>query len=282
MPTACRSCNHTRNANMQRRAFASLALSVLPLGGSWAQARERIGVLMLHGKNPGSPKNPQYAPVKAAMEKQGWLVSLPDMPWSRDRYLQGNWDGAMAEVAQHVRVLQDQGATRIVLWGHSMGVPAAMSHAARGGAAHDLVLIAPGHIPRGYFTAPQLAPVRESIESARAMVAAGKGDETARFNDINQGRQQPVITTASNFLSYFDPESDADMGVTAPKLPANLPVLTAIGQGDPLFKYVREYYVNKLPSHPKTQLIEVSGGHIDTPQVALDQYIAWIAQAITA
>ena len=112
-------------------------------GAGWAQDAGKIGVLMLHGKNPGGPQSPQYAPVKAAMEKQGWLVLLPDMPWSRNRYLQGHWDGAMAEIAQHVKTLQDKGATRIVLMGHSMGVPAAMSHAARGGTAHALVLLAP-------------------------------------------------------------------------------------------------------------------------------------------
>ncbi len=265
---------------MQRRSFASLAL--LPLFARPALAAERIGVLMLHGKNPGGPGSPQYAPVKAAMEKQGWLVSLPDMPWSRNRYLQGHWDGAMAEIAQHVKTLQDQGATRIVLWGHSMGVPAAMSHAARGGTAHALVLLAPGHVPQGYFTSPSLTPVRDSIVTARELVAAGKGDESQRFLDINQGRQQPVVTTAKNFLSYFDPESDADMGVTAPKLPPGLPVLTAVGEKDPLFTRVRAYYVDKLPTNPKTQLLEVPGGHLDTPQVALDQVMQWIPQAVGA
>ncbi|MBU7575873.1 MAG: alpha/beta hydrolase [Hydrogenophaga sp.] len=265
---------------MKRRSFASLAL--FPLFARPALAAERIGVLMLHGKNPGGPASPQYAPVKAAMEKQGWLVSLPDMPWSRNRYLQGHWDGAMAEIAQHVKALQDQGATRIVLMGHSMGVPAAMSHAARGGTAHALVLLAPGHVPQGYFTSPSLTPVRDSIHTARELVAAGKGEESQRFLDINQGRQQPVVTTAKNFLSYFDPESDADMGVTAPKLPPSLPVLTAVGEKDPLFTRVRAYYVDKLPTNPKTQLLEVPGGHLDTPQVALDQVMQWIPQAVGA
>jgi pimeloyl-ACP methyl ester carboxylesterase len=265
---------------MKRRSFASIAL--LPLFARPALAAERIGVLMLHGKNPGGPASPQYGPVKTAMEKQGWLVSLPDMPWSRNRYLQGHWDGAMAEIAQHVKALQDQGATRIVLMGHSMGVPAAMSHAARGGTAHALVLLAPGHVPQGYFTLPSLTAVRDSITTARELVATGKGDESQRFMDINQGRQQPVITTAKNFLSYFDPESDADMGVTAPKLPPGLPVLTAVGEKDPLFTRVRAYYVDKLPANPKTRLLEVSGGHLDTPQVALDQVMQWVPQAIGA
>lgn len=266
---------------MKRRSLNALALLSLAIPPQ-AFAAERIGVLMLHGKNPGSPSSPQYAEVRTAMERKGWLVALPDMPWSRNRYLQGHWDGAMAEIAQHVKALQDQGATRIVLMGHSMGVPAAMSHAARGGVAHALVLLAPGHIPQGYFTSPQLAPVGESIRAARTLVAEGKGDTNERFMDINQGRQQPVVTSAKNFLSYFDPDSDADMGVTAPKLPASLPVFTAIGEKDPLARSVRRYYVDKLPAHPLTQFHEVSGGHLDTPGVALAQVLEWIPKAVAA
>jgi pimeloyl-ACP methyl ester carboxylesterase len=266
---------------VKRRSLNTLALLSLTIPRS-AFAAERIGVLILHGKNPGSPSSPQYAPVSTAMERNGWLVAMPDMPWSRNRYLQGHWDGAMAEIAQHVKALQDKGATRIVLLGHSMGVPAAMSHAARGGVAHALVLLAPGHVPQSYFTATQLSAVRDSIQTARTMVAEGKGDSSERFIDINQGRQLPVVTSAKNFLSYFDPESDADMGVTAPKLPAGLPVFTAIGEKDPLARSVRRYYVDKLPTHSMTQFHEVSGGHLDTPQVALEQVLAWIPKAVAA
>ena len=266
---------------MKRRSLNALALLSLTL--PWpAFAAERIGVLMLHGKNPGSPSSPQYAPVRSALDGKGWLVAMPDMPWSRNRYLQGHWDDAMAEIAQHVKGLQDKGATRIVLMGHSMGVPAAMGHAARGGVAHALVLLAPGHVPQGYFNAPHLSAVGDSIRTARKLVQDGKGDASERFIDINQGRQQAVVTTARNFLSYFDPESDADMGVTAPKLPASLPVFTAIGEKDPLAKNVRRYYVDKLPTHPLTQFHEVPGGHLDTPQVALARVLDWIPKATAA
>ncbi len=268
---------------MQRRQFSLLCgLTLTAPLTTHASTDARIGVLMLHGKNPGSNQDPNFGQLKARLEREGWLVVFPDMPWSRRRYLEGHWDQAMAEIAGHVKTLQDQGATRIVLMGHSMGCPAAMSHAARGGVAHGLVLLAPGHVPRGYYTVPRLKPVRESIDEARALVAAGKGDETQSFNDINQGRQQPVIATPKNFLSYFDPDSDADMGVTAPRIPAGVPVLTAIGEGDPLFKGVRSYFVDKLPANPNSQLLEVRGGHLDTPREASEQIVAWIRKSVTA
>lgn len=263
--------------NMLRRKLIPLFVLVMTLAAScWAQSSPKVGVLMLHGKSPGSSQDPNFNLLKVALEKQAWDVLLPEMPWSKSRYLQGNWDQSMAEIADHVKKLKLNGAQKIILVGHSMGVPASMSHAARGGAVDALVLLAPGHIPRGYYTFPNLKAVRESIDDARAKVAAGKGDETERFNDINQGRLQVLVATPRNYLSFFDPESDADMGVTAPRIPARVPVLTVIGDKDPLFQGVRGYYVNKLPNNPKTQLLEIAAGHLDTPKVATDQVIAWI------
>lgn len=242
-------------------------------------SQERIGILMLHGKSPGNPQDPNFSPLKSRFEGEGWLVRLPEMPWSRGRYLEGNWDQAMQEVAGHVRALREQGATRIVLMGHSMGVPAALSHAVRGGDVQALVLLAPGHVPQLYSTLPGLAPVRESLDKARELVAAGKGGERERFIDINQGRQQPLITTAGNFLSYFDPASDAEMSVTAPRLPATLPVFTAVGEKDPLFGRMRAYLLDRLPANPRNRYLEVPGGHLETPRAAYDAMVAWVKAA---
>jgi pimeloyl-ACP methyl ester carboxylesterase len=271
---------------MQRRHFSlssissilaigciTLAAVVAPLT---AAAQQRIGVLMLHGKNPGNNQDPNFSPLKATFEREGWVVALPDMPWSRGRYLEGNWDKAMAEMAAHIKTLRDQGATKIVVVGHSMGAPAALSHAARGGDASALVLLAPGHVPELYYTVPSLKVVHDSIDEARALVAAGKGDSRERFSDINQGRQQNVITTAKDYLSYFDPTLDAEMSVTAPRVPATTAVMTVIGEKDPLFRRIKAYFVDKLPANPKNKYLEIPGGHLETPRVASDEMIKWI------
>ena len=272
--------SHSQADLDRRRAFLVGATFVLGTSQTWSQPSPKVGVLMLHGKNPGNPLDPSIQPLKAALENQGWDVLLPDMPWSRRRYLEGNWDLVMSEIANHVKALKDKGSQKIVLMGHSMGAPAAMSHAARGGTVDGLVLLAPGHIPAGYYNFPLLKAVRESIDDARAKLAAGKGDETDRFQDINQGRQQTIIATPRNYLSYFDPQSDADMGVTAPRVPPEVPSLTVIGEKDPLFAIVRSYYVDKLPKNPKSQFLEVSGGHLDTPRVAIEPIINWIKTSI--
>lgn len=214
--------------------------------------------------------------MKVAFERQGWVAIIPDMPWSRGRFLDGGLDKALGEITGHVKGLRDRGATKIVLVGHSMGVPAAMAHAARGGDLDAIVALAPGHVPVGFYTQPWGKPVHDSVNEARALIAAGKGDGRERFSDINQGRQQILVTTAKDYLSYFDPASDAEMSVTAPRLPAKVAVMTVIGEKDPLFKLIKSYYVDKLPANPKHLYLEVSGGHLDTPRVASDEVMKWI------
>lgn len=267
---------------MKRRRF-SLAAAASLFGlqnGAIAQGADKIGVLMLHGKNPGSAQDPNFRSVLFRLEREGMVASMPDMPWSRLRYIDGNWDQAMQEVQKHVVALRDKGAKKIVLMGHSMGCPAALSYASRKQDVNALVLFAPGHIPRGYYEFAQLAEVRKSIDLARSLVQASKGDTRERFTDINQGRPLQLTMTANDFLSYFDPNSDADMGVTAAKMPAQIPVMTVIGTADPLFSLARSYFHDKLPPNPRTQFLEVTANHISTPEVAKEQAISWIRETL--
>lgn len=263
---------------MSRRLLL-LGLSALCLASPLhALAQAGIGVLMLHGKSPGGPQDPNFGVLKTRLENEGMTVLMPDMPWSRNRYIDGHWDQAMAEITAHVKTLRERGARKIVLIGHSMGCPAALSFAARGGDVQAMVLLAPGHVPRGYYNFPRLKIVRESIDEARALVAANKGDRKERFNDINQGTAQPVIMTARDFLSYFDPDSDADMGVTAPRVPAAVPSLVVLGDKDPLYSGARNYFFDKLPAHPATRYLQIQADHLSTPRESQDATVAWIRE----
>lgn len=263
---------------MTFRALAfSAALVVFSLSGNTVVAAEpKLGVLMLHGKNPGDNRDPNFRPVLYKLEREGWITSFPNMPWASTRYIDGNWELAMSEIDTHVKALRAKGAEKIVLMGHSIGAPAAMSYAARGGDVQALVLLAPGHIPVGYYSNPRLKIVHDSVNEARALVAAGKGAERGRFNDINQGRQLMVSTTAADYLSYFDPASEAEMSVTAPKIPPSIPVLSVVGDGDSLFTHLRTYYVDKLPANPQSRYLEVKATHLSTPEVAYLEVRAWL------
>lgn len=264
-----------------RALFATTIAASAILSSPPLHAAEKIGVLMLHGKNPGGPQDPNFGVLKPKFEEAGMIVALPDMPWSRNRYIDVGWEAAMGEIEQHVKSLREKGATQIVLVGHSMGAPAALSHTARKGNVQALVLLAPGHIPYGYYTFPSLKAVRDSVDEARALVKNGKGDSKERFTDINQGRPQLLVMSAKDYLSYFDPESDAEMSVTAPRVPPAVPSLVVIGDKDPLFSRIRTYFVDKLPENPKNQYLEVQANHLTTPGVASDAIIDWVKKSVT-
>lgn len=261
--------------------FLLVIMAAMLWAAAPAVAQDKIGVLLLHGKNPGNANDPNFGALRAKLDGAGMLTAMPDMPWSARRYVDGDWDKAMAEIAGHVKKLRERGATKIVLAGHSMGCPAALSYAARHGDDVDaLALLAPGHVPYFYYTSPNNKVVRDSIDAARAMVAGGDGDKRRDFNDINQGRPLAVRLTAREFLSYWDPESDAEMSRTAPRVPARVPVLWVIGTDDGLIRAGRDYVFDKLPQNPKNQYLVVTANHLNTPIVAGQETLDWIRQAV--
>lgn len=252
------------------------------LAPAMGQAAEKIGVVLMHGKSPGSPDDPGLSSLVGKLTDAGMLVLLPNMPWSRQRYIDVPWQTAMSEIDQHVQTLRAQGATRVVLAGHSMGCPAAMGFAATRQGVDALVLLAPGHSPQLYYLGLPQAPariwtVKESIDKARDMVANQRADEANTvFLDVNQGRVARVWTTPRIFLSYFEPTSDAEMSVTAARIPPQVPVLWVIGDGDSLIRLGRDYVFNKLPANPHSTYLEVSANHLTTPAKAADSVVAWI------
>lgn len=263
---------------MLRMMFAALALLVVSLAGQ-AMAQDKIGILMLHGKNPGGPQDPNFNQLKSKFDHEGMLSALPDMPWSARRYIDGGWDKAMDEIAGHLAKLKQSGATRLFLVGHSIGAAASLSYAAQRGGVDGIVMLAPGHAPYYYYTRAQQGPnvaVKASIDEARALVAAGQGDTRKDFMDNNQGRALAVRITAKEYLSYFDPDGMADMGVAAAKMPATIPVLEVVGDQDPLTTVARAYIFEKLPANPKSEYLAVTGTHLNTPVVARDQLATWI------
>lgn len=258
------------------RRWVLVLLAALAAGSS-AWAADKWGVLVMHGKNPGSAKDPSTDSLITKLQSAGAVTLKPDMPWSRTRYIDKSFDGALAEIDGHVQSLRAQGATRIALAGHSMGCPAALAYAARKGGVDALLLLAPGHVPYYYYRSPPLAPVRESIDQARDMVSKGQGEQAnTPFTDINQGKRITVFTSPQVFLSYFDPLGDAEMSVTAPRVPPTTAVLWVIGRSDPLYASGRAYVFDKLPPHPKSLYLEVDANHLTTPGVAADAAVQWL------
>ncbi len=262
-----------------------LFLGAASMFASGAGAQDKLGVLLMHGKQGGGPRDGSLESLHRKMLEAGMLVIKPEMPWSFNRYIEGHWNLALTEVGVHIQKLKEMGAARIALVGHSLGSPAALSYTVRHpGAVNALVLLAPGHIPLYYsqcipFSPIRMCGVKDAVERARKEVDAGNADKQQLHTDINQGRPGPVWMTPRDYLSYFDPASDAEMAVTAPKIGADVAVLWVIGDRDYLIREGRQYVFDKLPANSKNQYLEVSANHMTTPAVASDQIVNWLKSA---
>jgi len=264
----------------------SVILSGLLICTSVAAAEDKMGVLLMHGKQGGSQHDSSLNSLHGKLQASGFLVIKPEMPWSLNRFIDGDWNLAMSEIHAHVQKLKEMGAKKIALVGHSLGSPAAMSYAARNpDEVNALGLLAPGHVPLYYSLCIPYSPikqcgVKEGVEKARKELETGNGDKKQPQVDINQGRRNAVWMTSRDYLSYFEPTSDAEMAVTAPKIPASVPVLWVIGDRDYLIREGRQYVFDKLPSNSKSQYLEVSGNHASTPAVASDHIVQWLKSAM--
>src|SRR3569833_1097249 len=113
-------------ARMKRRHL----LAALPACCAWASAlasEADTGIVLLHGKQ-SSPGN--VGDIARTLRNAGCKVATPEMPWSQRREYDVPYAAALEEVASAARELQGDGATRLVVGGHSLGANAALAYAA--------------------------------------------------------------------------------------------------------------------------------------------------------
>ncbi|MCO5092104.1 alpha/beta fold hydrolase [Bosea sp. (in: a-proteobacteria)] len=230
--------------------LASLAAS--------ASAMELKGttVILIHGKAGGQGP---LQPLAAALKAEGANVVLPLMSW-RSGYR--TYEQTLGEVQAAVQRARAADAARVVLMGHSLGANISMGYAARSGGVAAVVALAPGHRPAFIVSLTQ-----DSLDRAKAMVAAGRGGEKASFLDFNQGRVFPVTTTAEAYVSFFDPSGPAASAAQGNGVGG--PLLWVIGTGD-------KPAMNDRAPYSRGTRIQVSAGHPDTPRVAVRQVIDWL------
>jgi pimeloyl-ACP methyl ester carboxylesterase len=250
-----------------------LAVTVVLLLSPSAKARESdVGIVLMHGKW-GGPTAPPIQSLATDLRAKGFKVVTPVMPWGRQRMYDVDYPTALSEIELAAEDLRKKGARRIIVAGHSFGANASIAYAASGREIDGVMAIAPGHVPDlGGFQ----SKVASSVEKARQMVAEGKGDATATFNDLNQGQTKSIRTTAITYLSFFDPVGLASMPKSAAAIVHAVPFLWVIGSQDRLLANGEDYVFNKAPKHPNSKYLVVSGGHRDTPSVAADQIVEWL------
>jgi pimeloyl-ACP methyl ester carboxylesterase len=251
-----------------RRAPALLFL--LSLAGPLA-AQERIGVVLLHGKW-GTPEG-YVNGLAQALRGKGMLVATPAMPWARGRDYDADYAQALKQIGDESAKLKRQGATKIVIAGHSLGANAALSYAASGAPADGIVAIAPGHTPERRVFRERLA---SDVEKARTMANNGKGEERTAFSDLNQGSSATIWTTPRIYLTYFDPQGAAVMPASAARIPQPMALLWITPIRDPLAAAGAEYAYNKAPGHPKSKYVIVESDHQNAPRDATREIVSWI------
>lgn len=244
-----------------------LALTLLPT----LAAAQQIGIVLMHGKW-GTPQGPTQ-PLEAALRGAGYHVISRDMAWSNTRAYDQTLDEAMVEIDRQVAELRAGGARRIVVGGQSMGASMALAYGARHPEIDAIMALAPGHNPEQFQRNPEMA---QSLEKARAMVTAGRGQQTANFDDLNQGRSRQVSAKASVYVSFFDPQGDAVMPRNAARLSPHTALLVVVGTHDPNYASGPGGLFNHAPQNPHSAYHNVEADHFGTPAASRQIVLDWL------
>jgi pimeloyl-ACP methyl ester carboxylesterase len=229
-----------------------------------------VGVVFLHGKGawPGAGDGG----ILSTLAEEGALVAAPEMPWSFNRKYGATYEQAMAEIDAAAAGLKAQGATRIVVIGHSLGANAAIGYAARHPELAAVVAMAPGHLPEAEGLRSH---TREAVAEAKQLIAAGQGDVPRSFPDMAQGIPLTTTATPKVYLSMFDPDGPAVIPKNAEAM-GPVPLLWVVGTLDPIARRGPDYAFKFGAKNPKSRYIELFAGHLTTPLAARSQVVDWI------
>lgn len=246
-----------------------LMLFTLVMWVDTAAADETIGVVLLHGK-AGTPSH--MATLAGRLTAAGFLVATPEMPWSRDRAYDRALNEAHEEIDGVIADLKAQGASRIVIGGHSMGANMAMGYAATHDGPSAVLALGPGQtVESGKF--PEA--VGPSVERARALIGEGRGGERTRFAEIHLGKASTIEATADIYVSYFDPFGLANMPVAAGFI--GVPLLWTVGTRDAnMVERGPAYVVDRLPPNRLHRYAVVTADHMGTPDASVTAVLDWL------
>jgi pimeloyl-ACP methyl ester carboxylesterase len=235
-----------------------------------------LALVFLYGKN-GSHESPAMRAFARSFAAEGITVYLPSMPWSR------KWNGTAEDAAAAVDALvavAAQDGRKVVVGGQSMG--AAFSLVWRPADAPPAVvgklLTSPGHMLDMFPPTAQFwKGVMPSLNKAKALIAAGKGQEMARFEGTNTSgtnllsenyEMRPVV-----YASFHDPEVFPSLRKALPQ--NKLPVYWGVGSRDPAGGGKRPSF-DRLPPTPANVYSEIDGDHNSIMRDALPAMVTWV------
>lgn len=238
-------------------------------------SNNKIGFVLMHGKG-GTPQK-YISDLAGPLERQGFLVTNLEMPWSGRRSYDVTVRAAESEVESALNALRNQGAQKLFVAGLSQGGLFAL-HFGNAHAVDGIIAIAPG----GNVASPVFREkLGESVELARRLVSEGKGEEKARFLDFESSRgTYPVVTTAAAYLTWFEPEGAMNQMKAVRGMNPATPVLYVVPTNDyPGLLRTKQQMFDALPKNPRTRLYEPESGHLGAPSASVRGIVEW-AKAI--
>jgi len=244
------------------------------------------GVVLLHGMKKTTK---WISPLVKQLEKNKIKIATPEMTWSENR----NWDASlsetMAEIDNAVASLRNDGATKIIIGGHSIGASAAALYAAEHSDIAGVLLIAPGHTNEMEKFQKELA---QNVELAKQKINDGKGDKVVKFSGkpcTDVARSNPKVnsldwsvkTTPEIYLSHFDPDFKDSIAENVQKFDSGIPILWIAGKSDSWTKNDGEKIFGMAPQNPKNKYIVVKGGHLDTPSEGKEELVSWVMDSVS-
>lgn len=246
-----------------------LLLSILIFQSLHAAPKD-IGILLLHGKW-GHPNG--LRTLATELERQGYKVVLPLMPWASVRNYDVDYSQALAELDEQVKILKDNGITQIVVGGQSLGANAALAYAATRSGVYGVAALAPGHTPDRSVFFKTLTP---DFEKSQKMIKEGRGAEKFFFDDINQGQKKSIYMSANSYASYFDPQGLGAMPRSASMLSKTTALLLVIGEKDGLIAVGEDYIYNVAPKNSRNRYVIIKSDHMNTAATAAPVFIQWL------
>jgi dienelactone hydrolase len=237
-----------------------------------AEAADKVGVVLMHGEQ-GAPGR-VIDGLGARLDKAGYLVSRPDMCWSARRSYESDFPACLDVLDDAIVKLRNIGATRIVVGGFSLGGAVAIVY----GAAHPDLLgvfaLAPTHDAAALAASTS---IRDSVGKAQALVAQGKADDEADFEDVAIGPSgayaNEVATTPNIYLSFFGPDSPVRVAPNVAKLKS--PLFWAASRDDPTQTSAKADFA-KATASDMNRFVELSGSHQATPEAASGAVLEWL------
>lgn len=232
-----------------------------------------IVFVVMHGKS-SEPDTPFRLELYPKLTSYGYEVIAPKMPWSKE------WTGTLDDGFSLIDEIVSQVAKRgkkVVLVGHSLGGSNALIYASRKPKREVLgvITVAPGHML--HKSNKMQRETENSVEKARSMVNAGKGDDKDYFTELNTGKVKDVRMSAVTYLSYYDLDKFPDVEYLLPNI--RLPVLWIAGDSDRLTTiYDMEFLFESLPDDSKNKYLEVSGGHKSVLSNSAADMANWVAK----